>query len=298
MTPILLSAFLLAAPPRDIIANNAFFYYADLDGAWRFYQEKLGLETVADYGFAKILQVAGTSYLILVDATKGMHSAEEPKTVAMALVTDELEEWHARLKSLEVPMRGELKIEPGRPHDGFVAIDPEGYFLEFERFNAHPENEKLLPLLARAPSIRTAGRPKELGIKATVLWMYYKDMEAIQKFYEGVLGFEQVVDQGWAKIYATSKTGFIGPVDETKGMHRSTEKKGVTVSWFTSNVDAWFEYLKSQSSFRLRTQEILDESGKVRVFVGYDPEDYFLEFDTFLDVEGNEELLKRLGAKR
>jgi catechol 2,3-dioxygenase-like lactoylglutathione lyase family enzyme len=298
MTPILLGAFLLTAPPRDIIANNAFFYYADLDGAWRFYQVKLGLETVADYGFAKILQVAETSYLILVDATKGMHTAAEPKTVAMALVTDELEGWFAHMKAQGVPMRSELRVEPGRPHDGFVAIDPEGYFLEFERFNPHRENEKLLPLLARAPSMRTAGRPKELGIKATVLWMYYKDMEAIQKFYEDVMGFEQVVDQGWAKIYANSKTGFIGPVDETRGMHRFTEKKGVTVSWFTTNVDAWFEYLKGQKSFRLRTPEILDESGKVRVFVGYDPEGYFLELDTFLDVEGNEELLKRLGTKR
>ncbi|SVB43183.1 uncharacterized protein METZ01_LOCUS196037, partial [marine metagenome] len=28
--------------------------------------------------------------------------------------------------------------------------------------------------------------------------------------------------------------------------------------------------------------------------VGYDPEGYFLEWDTFLDVEGNEELLRQL----
>jgi len=36
-----------------------------------------------------------------------------------------------------------------------------------------------------------------------VLWMYYRDMEAIQRFYEDVMGFEEVVDQGWAKIYAS-----------------------------------------------------------------------------------------------
>jgi catechol 2,3-dioxygenase-like lactoylglutathione lyase family enzyme len=294
VTPIILTAILSTAPARDVVANNAFFYYADLDAAWRFYTETLGVETVADYGFAKILQVADTSYLILVDATKGMHTAAEPKTVAMALVTDELEGWYEHLKSRGVRMRGELKVEPGRPHDGFVAIDPEGYFLEFERFNPHPENEKLLPLLKEAPSLSTAARPKDLGIKATVLWMYYRDMAAIQKFYGEVMGFEQVVDQGWAKIYRNSRTGFIGPVDETKGMHRFTEDKGVTASWFTTDVDAWFEHLKGQNAFRFRTPEILDESGKVRVFVGYDPENYFLEFDTFLDVPGNEELLERL----
>jgi catechol 2,3-dioxygenase-like lactoylglutathione lyase family enzyme len=288
--------------PPEIIANNAFFYYRDVEAAWRFYTEVLGIETVADYGFAKILHVADTSYLILVDAAEGMHTAEEPKTVALALVTDELEGWYEYLKSEGVEMRNELSVAEGKPHDGFVAYDPEGYYLEFERFNPHPENERLMPLLDRAPSFypkqgQETRRPKELGLKATILWMYYQDMEAIRSFYGEVMGFDQVVDQGWAKIYQTSRTGFIGPVDETKGMHRSTPDKGVTASWFTEDVDGWFEYLKGQSAFTLRTPEIMDESGKVRVFVGYDPENYFLEFDTFLDVAGNEELMRRLARR-
>lgn len=301
MTNLLLSLLLSGIPgeSRDVIANNAFFYYSDLDGAWRFYTETLGLETVADYGFAKILQVSGTSYLILVDATKGMHTAEEPKTVAMALVTDELEGWFTYLNGAGVRMRSELRVEKGRPHDGFVAVDPEGYFLEFERFNVHPENEKLMPILARARSVHApdgqkTNRPKELGIKATVLWMYYKDMAAIERFYREVMGFEQVVDQGWAKIYHTSPAGFIGPVEEAKGMHRFTAQKGVTVSFFTSDIDPWFSYLKGQKSFILRTPEVTDESGKVRVLVGYDPGNYFVELDTFLDVGGNERLMERL----
>ncbi|MDP2957663.1 MAG: hypothetical protein Q8N53_14655 [Longimicrobiales bacterium] len=36
--------------------------------------------------------------------------------------------------------------------------------------------------------------------------------------------------------------------------------------------------------------------GRVRTFVGYDPEGYFLEWDTFLEVQGNERLLALLGA--
>ena len=46
--------------------------------------------------------------------------------------------------------------------------------------------------------------------------------------------------------------------------------------------------------FRFRTEEIGDESGRVRTFVGYDVEGYFLEWDTFLDVEGNEALVALL----
>ena len=42
----------------------------------------------------------------------------------------------------------------------------------------------------------------------------------------------------------------------------------------------------------LRTEEIVMESERVRVFVGYDPDGYFLEWDTFLDREGNERLME------
>ena len=34
------------------------------------------------------------------------------------------------------------------------------------------------------------------------------------------------------------------------------------------------------------------ESGLVRTLVGYDPDGYFLEWDTFLDLEGNERLIE------
>ena len=59
-----------------IRASNLFFYYRDLDRATSFYTETLGMQVVADYGMAKILRVATTSYLILVDEAEGMHSAD------------------------------------------------------------------------------------------------------------------------------------------------------------------------------------------------------------------------------
>ena len=282
--------------PADIIANNVFFYYDDLEEATRFYSETLGLEVVTDYEFAKILRVADTSFVTLVSGESWMHSTEEPKAVAIALITDELEAWYEYLVAKEVPMRGELKLGEGRPHDGFVAYDPEGYYLEFERFNPHPENDELIPVLDDAESRYTDSGPSKLGFKATVLWMYYVDLAAAERFYEDVMGLTLMVDQGWAKIYRTSATGFIGLVDGDKGMHQATADKAVTVSFLTTDVDAWFEYLKRQEEleeFELRHQEVLDE-GFVRVFVGYDPEHYFLEFDTFMEYEGNEALLTAL----
>ncbi|MGB4972666.1 MAG: VOC family protein, partial [Cyclobacteriaceae bacterium] len=56
-----------------IEATNLFLYYKDLDRATQFYTETLGLELLSDYTMAKILRITSDSYLILVDATKGMH---------------------------------------------------------------------------------------------------------------------------------------------------------------------------------------------------------------------------------
>ena len=277
----------------NIQATNAFYYYEDVEAAWSFYSDVLGFETVVDYGFAKILQVAPASYLTLVSAAEGMHSAEEPKSVTLAIVTRQVQGWYDYLVGRGVPMRGELAIREGSAHDGFVAIDPEGYFLEFEWFNPHPENERLSPQLNRIEPVYAdlGPRPAELGVHATVLWLYYEDLEPIQRFYERLLGVDLLVDQGWAKVYQASRTGYIGLVDGSRGLHQPTEEKGVTISFFTDDVDGWMERARAQG-VELRTEEIVMESERVRVFVGYDPDGYFLEWDTFLDRDGNERLLE------
>ncbi len=280
-------------------ALNAFYYYEDVQAAWAFYTDILGFETVADYGFAKILRLAEASFLTLVDAAQGMHSADEPKSVTLAVVTEEVEGWYEYLSEAGVPMRGELNRREGRPHDGFVAVDPEGYFLEFERFNPHPENERLMPVLSELEPVHTTlgSRPPELGVVGTVFWLYYQDLAPNQAFYERLLGVDLLVDQGWAKVYQASASGFIGLVDGERGLHQATDQKAVTLSFFTGDVDAWLERVRNLG-LELRAPEIGEESARVRVFVAYDAEGYFLEWDTFLDVDDNRRLLGALGGGR
>ena len=196
-----------------IAATNAFYYYRDLDSAWQFYTHVLGLETVADFGFAKILRVAPSSYLTLVDEEGGMHSADDPKSVTLAMVTEEVEGWWAYLSDKGVPMRAQLQeVDLARPYNGFVAMDPEGYLLEFERFNPHEQNTELLPRLAAVEPLGPASgvettRPEDLRIQATVLWLYYHDIDAALAWYESVLDTKLLVDQGWAKVVPVSATG-------------------------------------------------------------------------------------------
>jgi len=284
----------LPAPPA-LEASNAFYYYADLDAAWAFYRDVLGFETAADYGFAKIMRVAPKSFLTLVNAEDGMHSVDEPKSVTLAVVTEQVEGWYEYLQAQGVPMRGEYNYTEGRPHDGFVAIDPEGYLLEFERFNPHEENVQLMPVLADVEPIGPAGgaRPAELQVQATVLWLYYDDVPAALEFYERLLGVDLIVDQGWAKMLEVGPTGFVGLVDGARGLHQATLDKAVTVSFLTPDVEGWFSRVQALG-LEFRTPEIGTESDRVSVFVAYDLEGYFLEWDTFLDVDGNERMMEVL----
>lgn len=279
-----------------IRASNLFLYYKDLDKAAKFYANTLGMEMVADYSMARIFRMTSDSYLILVDATKGMHTADEPKTVALALITDQLDEWYSYLKTTDVKIKYDFTPKPNRPHDGFVIYDPEGYLLEFERFNPHPENENFLPHLNLQKTIyATSGVPQELGFKATITWLYYKDMVGMENFYQEVMGLTRVADQGWAKIYTGSETGYIGLVDERRGMHNFTEKKAVNVSFIVDDLDGWFAYAAQSKGFALRENDIsTGPESRYRAFVGYDPEGYYFEFDTFYEHPANTRLMKYL----
>ncbi len=276
-------------------ASNVFLYYKDLDKAADFYSKTLGMQLVADYTMAKIFRMTSDSYVILVDAKKGMHTTEEPKTVALALITDQLDEWYAYLKTTDVKIKYDYNLKPNRAHDGFVIYDTEGYLLEFERFNAHPENENFLPQLDQLKTIAAGNLPSELGFKATVTWLYYKDMVAMENFYQEVMGLTRVADQGWAKIYKGSESGYVGLVDERRGMHSFTEKKAVNVSFIMDDLDGWFKYVKGNQSFTLREDTVsTGPESKYRAFVGYDPEGYYFEFDTFQEHADNTLLMEYL----
>ncbi len=281
-----------------IKATNTFLYYKDLARATEFYGKVLGFRQLATYDNAITFILSENSYLILVDAAKGMHTAEEPKTVALALLTDQLADWYEYLQTKDVEIKYTLKLRDGGPHDGFVAIDPEGYLLEFEQFKQHAENERFIPVLQQAPfkeAVAESDVPEGLGFYGSITWLYYKDLLGMQNFYEQVLGLPLVADQGWTKIYQGSPTGFIGLVDERRGMHDFTETKAVNVSWILSNVEGWFEYARKAQPFPLRSDELgTGPEGKYRAFVGFDPEGYYMEFDQFYPHPDNEAIMETL----
>jgi len=281
----------------DIIATNAFYYYSDLEAAWNFYNETLGLETVVDYGFAKIMRLAESSYLTLVQASEGMHSADEPKTVTLSLVTDELNRWYEYLAESDVEMRAGLIDTDGQVSNSFVVVDPEGYYLKFVRYNPHPGHEAYVGAFSEAEPVVSAidfanGR---MSIRAAAFSAYFENLQTIRPFYEGLFDVTPSGKLNNEDIYQMSGSGFLQLVEGGDELHRPTDKNGVTLSFLTTDVDAWFERATEWPGFELRTPEIFAEGGGlVRVFVGYDPDGIFLEWDTFADGPENEGLSKYL----
>jgi lactoylglutathione lyase len=277
----------------NIHANSAFFYYDDLDGAVHFYQDVLGFQCVLDYGVAKIFQTSQTSYIGVVKG--GMHSTDEPKSVTLAFVVDDVDAWYSYLTEEGVPIQSNIETATQHPTRSFTALDPEGYHVQFEMFLDQAPNRVILDYLGTTkawypPRELESSRPANLAVRGSIFWLYYEDLAGAQQFYEDALGLELLVDQEIPKIYSSSPTGFIGLNDAKISSHSATEEKAVNLSFFTDDADAWLRHLQAKG-VRLRSEEIFVESDAVRVCIAYDPEGYFLEFDAFLDTEENKDII-------
>ena len=75
----------------------------------------------------------------------------------------------------------------------------------------------------------------------SITWTYHRDLLRMQHFYGELLGYPLVADQGWTKIYQTSPTGFVGLVDERRGMQDYADEKAVELEWQVGD----FQGLKS-----------------------------------------------------
>ena len=252
--------------------ERVILFYQDLKAAVHFYGNLLGLEEVAQDSHSHTFRVGATSLLTLMDNSHAL--SEKPKAVAIALLTDQLEAWWAYVQEKQIAVKYPLKVKPDGPHDGFVAVDPEGYLLEFERFHQHPENEKFIPVLDGSPTVLAkpnSAVPGAIGFKGMITWLYYRDLLAMEDFYEAVLGFEKVADQGWTKIFQVSPTGFIGLVDERRGMLRFSEEKAVILSFSLEKRRDYLDYLSKYQPFILLQQDSSAVTGK-------DPESYLMQF--------------------
>lgn len=236
------------------------WFYKDFLKAKEFYSKTIGLKLISEEENSATFQIAGNSRLVLKSVSGSDYAGNEPKSVALALLTDNLETWYAHLQDKKVEIKYTLKVKPDGAHDGFVAVDPEGYLLEFEMFRMHPENERFVPQLkSLAPQAASLG--SEFNFYASVTWLYYKDMLPMENFMTENLGLTLTADQGWAKIYRVSDNSYLGLVDENRGMNTFSEEKLVEVKFNLEDPKGLEGYLEKTSKDSTRAAGTLKDLG-------------------------------------
>lgn len=114
-----------------IDSQITFLYYKDLNNAEEFYGKVLGLKKTFDQGWVKIFQISTTSYVGLVDETRGSHQSSENKPVMLSIVTSDVESWYEVLTAKGIKIITELSDSYSVPVKAFLVEDPEGYTVEF-----------------------------------------------------------------------------------------------------------------------------------------------------------------------
>lgn len=248
------------------------YFYKDPAAAARFYGRTLGLPQAGP----GLFRLSETSTLRVGRLGEAGADSGAPKTATLSFVTDEVDGWYAYLKSEGVVIKHGLADAKRHPTRGFVAVDPEGYLLEFETFLDRPQNSRLRDTLARVAPLGpdpSAGskRPAGLRVRGNILWLYYADLEAARLFHVDKLSAGLLVDQGFAKVMAASPSGFIGLVDGAEGLHRHTERKAVRIAFQVEDPSAWASILKRRGLVVLRDPK----TGSPQV---YDPGGYIFSF--------------------
>jgi lactoylglutathione lyase len=109
-----------------------FFYYRDLVRAVTFYEQVLGFQLAIDQGWSKIFRVTGAAHVGLVDETRGMHRASDPKPVQICIRVPDVDAWHAWVETQNVTGLTKAKSSAALRIRAFVFEDPEGYQIEVQ----------------------------------------------------------------------------------------------------------------------------------------------------------------------
>ncbi|MFK3779536.1 VOC family protein [Agrobacterium sp. NPDC089420] len=112
----------------------------------------------------------------------------------------------------------------------------------------------------------------------SITFFYYDDIHAVAPFYEDVLGFELVLDQGLARIYRIAGKCYFGIVDGNRGHLKHQEKSAVLLTIVAQDVEGWHG--------RLREAGVKGLSGLLRGtycdhFFFEDPAGYAIEIQRF-----------------
>lgn len=119
----------------DLEGTLTLFYYDDLKKAFDFYNDIIGFDLVADFGYVKIFRVIEGALLGLVDGQLGSHITSPSKPVRLVVMVKDIDGWFKKVKA------GDVKTFEDEPFTGkkmnlkgFTFKDPEGYTVEMVQY--------------------------------------------------------------------------------------------------------------------------------------------------------------------
>lgn len=111
-----------------------------------------------------------------------------------------------------------------------------------------------------------------------ITFFYYPDIGLVRPFYEDVLGFELVLDQGLARIYRIAPGSYFGIVDGNRGHVRHQEKSAVLLTIVAPDVEDWHAKL---SALGVRGLTEMRRGAYCDHFFFEDPAGYAVEIQRF-----------------
>jgi catechol 2,3-dioxygenase-like lactoylglutathione lyase family enzyme len=125
-------------------------------------------------------------------------------------------------------------------------------------------------------------------IDQQVTFLYTENLGETTNFYEKLLGFPLVLDQGGCRIYRICEDGFLG-FCQREGV--IANKEGIVYTFVTEDVNGWYAYLKERDVELVKAPEE-NPAYNIYHFFFRDPNGYLLEVQKFLDpswpVKGSE----------
>ena len=85
----------------------------------------------------------------IVDGRRGMHQDTKESAVNGGFIVDDLDGWYEYVQTnAPFELRNDsISTGPDNKYRAFVGYDPGGYYLEFDQFYAHADNEALMKYL-------------------------------------------------------------------------------------------------------------------------------------------------------
>jgi len=116
----------------EISQQITFLHSSDLKKTRHFYEGLLNLKMVRDQGACQIYRVTDEAYL---GFCKHIEPISLGRKVILTLVTEDVDTWYESLKTRGADLMEPPQSNPNYQIYHFFLVDPNGYWIEFQRFD-------------------------------------------------------------------------------------------------------------------------------------------------------------------